>query len=371
MTRKTTFFKSLAGATALSVIFSGTAFAGGTSAGTNVTNTFTLDYQVSGVDQPQITNDGAPGNDAPTAFTVDRLVDLTVALTSNETVAPGAQDQELVFSVTNDGNDTHAYALSIVNESGDEFSATGTTLFYYIDDGDGIFEPGGDDAAAVAYNGSSTPDLAPDATLWVAIQGDIPSTGVSDGDTDVLSLVADTLDAGTTTATTGDSDGNTMTGTAENVLADGTGTSNEVANAGDHSASGSFVIGSAALTGVKTVSVFSEDGTGCATIPGTPAVGDQYSVPGACVEYVITVENTGSVDATSVVVNDILNDNLEFIAADTSGFTGGSFANPALPAANTDCTGGACEINFEGATVGSGTPGSPTTATVTIRALIQ
>lgn len=72
--------------------------AAGTSAGTTVANTFTLDYQVGGVSQTQITSSGSP-----TEFTVDRLVDLTVTSAGDTTVVPGATGQTLVWSVRNDG----------------------------------------------------------------------------------------------------------------------------------------------------------------------------------------------------------------------------------------------------------------------------
>lgn len=297
-----------------------------------------------------------------------------MASSGNTTVPPGGQDRDLVFSLTNEGNDTQAYALSIVNEGGDDFSATSPTLYYYVDDGDLAFEPGGDDGSPVAYNGTKTPDLAADALFFVIVRANIPA-GLSDAVEDSISVVADTLEpssaGASATPVVADSDGNSLTGSAENVLADGSGTANENANEGDHSATSTYVVASADLNASKAVTVFTEDGTGCDTIPGTPGSGDQYSIPGACVEFVITVSNTGGTDATDLVINDVLEDELEFIAATTSGFTGGSFASPALPSANTDCTGGACVINFTGATLASGSVGTPTTGTVTIRALIQ
>lgn len=367
MKLKTNYLKVLLGATALTAFTAVSAHAGGTAAGTDVQNTFTLDYQVSGVAQPTIDNTATP-----TQFTVDRLVDLTVASNGDTTVAPGAQDQDLVFSLTNDGNDTQAYDLTVVDETGDEFSSTGTNVVYYVDDGDGVFEPGGDDGAPITYNGTATGDVAPDDTLWVVVESDIP-TGLTDADEDVVSLVADTLEPSTSasagTPLTADSDGNSLTGAAENVLADGTGTSNELANEGDHSATATYIVASADVSGTKAVSIYSEDGSGCATIPGTPAGG--YSVPGACVEYTITVENTGGTAATDIIINDILDDNLLFVAADLSGFTGGSFASPALPAVNTDCVAGACEINLTGATLAAGSVATPTVGVVTIRAIVK
>jgi len=357
--------RGLLGASVISLCAASNAFAGGTAAGTNVQNTFTLNYDVSGTAQTQIDNVASP-----TEFTVDRLVDLTVASSGNTNVAPGSQDQDLVFSLTNNGNDTQAYDFSLVNESGDEFDTTGLSITYYADDGDGLFEPGVDDGAGTAYtpgSGSASSDLAADAIIWVVVDGDIPAARV-DTDTSDITLVSDTLDpttgASPGTAVTADAGGNVLTGAAENVLADGSGTANEIANAGDHSATGSYIVASADLTASKVVTVFTQDGTGCTTIPGTPGVGDQYSIPGACVEYVISTTNNGATaSATSLAIADVLPDELEFINAASSGFTGGTFTQPAT---NTDCTGGACTVSLTGATLTAGSTG-----TITIRALVQ
>ncbi len=376
---KTKLLKGLLGATALTVFTAGSAHAQLTPAGTNVQNTFTLTYDVGGVTQPVIDTSDPGDPNGPTEFTVDRLIDLTVASQGDNTVAPGATDEELVFSVTNEGNDTQAYALSVVEESGDDIDTddpAGATpvLVYYIDDGDGVYEPGAGDGAPVTYDPANPPELGPDEVLWVVVTQDIP-TSAADGNTAELSLVADTLEPSTSpnagTPVTGDADGNDLTGAAENVLADGSGTANEGDNAGDHSATGTYVVAAADIAASKAVTIHSEDGTGCTVIPGTATGG--YSIPGACVEYVITVENTGSSAATDIVINDVLADELDFAGAVFGGdFTGGSFASPALPAANTDCTGGACVINLTGASLPAPVaPAVSTTGTVTIRAFVK
>lgn len=358
--------KGLLGASVISLFAASNAFAGGTAAGTNVQNTFTLDYQVGGTDQSTIDNLGTP-----TEFTVDRLIDLTVASSGDTTVAPGAIEQELMFTVTNNGNDTQAYDFSLVNESGDDFDATGLTIYYIIDNGtDSVCDATDLASSMTAYtpgSGTASEDLAADSVICVVVDGSIPAARV-DTDTADISLVSNTLDptTGTSpgTAVVADSDGNTLTGDAENVLADGSGTSNEVANAGDHSATGTYIVASADITASKAVTVFTQDGSDCTTIPGTPGIGDQYSIPGACVEYVITTTNTGtSASATSVAISDVLPDELEFINATPSGFTGGTFTQPAT---NTDCTGGACTVSLTGAILTSGSTG-----TITIRALVQ
>lgn len=376
---KNTILKGLLGATALTVFTAGSAHAQLTPAGTNVQNTFTLTYDVGGVTQPVIDTSDPSDPNGPTEFTVDRLIDLTVASSGDNTVAPGATDEELVFSVTNDGNDTQAYALSVVEETADDIDTddpAGATpvLVYYIDDGDGVYEPNAGDGAPVTYNPANPPELGPDEVLWVVVSQDIPASAVDGNEADV-SLVADTLEPAASpnagTPVTGDSDGNTLTGAAENVLADGSGTANEVANAGDHSATGTYIVAAADVEASKAVTIHSEDGTGCTVIPGTATGG--YGIPGACVEYVISVENTGSTAATNIIINDVLADELDFAGAVFGGdFTGGSFASPALPAANTDCTGGACVINLTGASLPAPvSPAVSTTGTVTIRAYVK
>ena len=358
----TTFYKGLLATAAITALSTGSAFAAGTAAGTNVQNTFTLDYEVNGTPQTQIDN---VGNE--TEFTVDRLVDLTVASNGNTNVVPGAQDQELVFSLTNDGNDTHAYALTTaqgVDGTDDDFDPANTTLFYVVDtNGNGIYEPGVD-AAPVAYNGTNTPDLAPDATLFVIVQGDI-GAGQTDGETSQIALIADTLDAGTTNPTVADPDAvNALTGGAENVLADAAGT-DDVANQGDHSAQGTFLVASADVAATKTVTVFSQDGSDCANLGATPPSGEQYAIPGACVEYRISATNSGTVDATAVAVNDQLPINLTYVGSQVNVFTGGTLTDPA---AGTDCgpTLGNCTVNLSGATLATGDTG-----VVIIRALIK
>jgi len=277
--------------------------------------------------------------------------------------------------LTNNGNDIQAYNLSVIDESGDDFTTTNQTITYYVSDGDSEFEPGGDDGNALSFT-TATNDLGKDLTYFVVIERDIP-TGLNDEDRDDLTLLAETLEPSTAGASAGDAvvadadNENSISGAAENVLADGAGTSNDSANDGDHSATSAYVAASADLTAVKAVAIFAEDDTGCSTISG-PATGtDKYAIPGACVEYTITVANAGGTEATSLKVNDVLPGEIKFVAASASGFTGGSFANPSLPTTLSDCGSVSCAINFEGATLAGGSDATPTVGVITIRALIK
>lgn len=370
------FFKGLLAAGAITALSVGSASAAGTAADTTVANTFSLDYSVDGTPQPTI-DTGPGGSDNPTEFTVDRKVDLTVISNGNETVAPGEQDAELTFTLTNTGNDTQAYDFNLFNESGEAFDATGLTITYYVGDDDTGTE--------LTYTaGDSTVDVPADGQLFVVVSGDIPTTGtVEDNDTADITLVADTVEPGSPGATSvpvlADTDGsNDVTGAAENVLADGTSTpSREAANAGDDSATGTYIVASADLTALKTVGIISEDGAGCSTLPAFPLVAfptTEHAIPGACVEYRITVQNTGddaSADASDLTLVDVLPTGVTFVAASQNGFTGGVFNTPGVGAV---CNGTAGQCTVELISAGAATPaGLPhnTTGTIVIRATVS
>lgn len=359
---------------ALSCVFAiDAAHAAGTDAGTSVSNTFTLDYQVGGVSQTQIT----PG--APTTFTVDRKIDLDVASLGDVNVSPGATGQQLVFRVRNDGNDNQAYSLSLEDLAGDDFDATlAAAATIYVDDGDQSFEPGGDDGAGVAYTlGSPTAsgDIAPDAFLWVVISGDIPG-GRPDGDIDGVILLADTLNPATSldpgyTATPGtEANGsgvaNVENGEAQNVLADGTGAAlpgSDGANDGTHSGLGRYVVQAADLTASKIVTVIATDSTSITCASDPVQAGNQYAVPDACIEYVISVTNDAGapVAATSIDIADTLPAEVALVGAVAAGFTTPGTLTTAAP-----CPADPCVVAFSG---GSLDPGD--TGTITIRATVR
>ena len=110
------------------------------------------------------------------------------------------------------------------------------------------------------------------------------------------------------------------------------------------------------LEAVKSVEVYDPTNAGL------------YMTPGNEVLYKITVTNspTATADADSIDLSDTLPDNVRFVSATTTGFTGGAFGSPALPAANTDCVGGACVIRYSGATLPIDTTGE-----IQVRALIK
>jgi len=359
-----------------------------TEAGETVSNTFTLDYEVSGTAQPTVDNTGDP-----TDFTVDRLIDVNVAYTSqpdDSTVAPGETPTEIVFGVRNDSNDNMAYDLTAINESETDGNGAGTApdpfdttggldFWYYVDDGDGVFEPGGDDGAPVDLTGSLTDDVAPDETLWVEIRSDVPGT-VNDSDFADITLVADSYyptawlnEAAPSAPGTEVIDDDALDGTrsdegaAENYFADGTGTATtDSNNEGDHSDTGTLTVSSPDLEAEKTVAMIANDASTIDCSDFSVAVDtDAFFNPGGCGEYIITVTNSGSAAADITTLTDTLPDEVNFIDAEFTNFTGGTAAEP-TGAAPVDCTAGACVVSQTGGSVAAGV-----TATIRVRFTIK
>lgn len=276
---KLVMFALLLGAI-LAVLIPQQAMALGTASGTNINNSATVDYQVGGVDQAAITSNTA-------SFVVDNKVDITVASVSNATVVPGSNDQVLVLSVSNTGNTTQGYSVAVTGGT-DDFDMTNVRIYLDVN-GDGALD-GGDTLYSLGTNIS---DIAADGSIQVLIVADTPLT-TSDGEAAVYNLIATTLDAGTTTVTANDSASADDPNVVQVVWADGAG-SDDAATDGKHSADGTYTVTSAALTVSKTSAVESDP------INGTT---NPKAIPGATVRYTITVQNTGSSDATSVVLVD-------------------------------------------------------------------
>ena len=227
----------------------------------------------------------------------------------------------------------------------------------------------------VTFDGTAGtfPVLAPDETITITVQQNIASDAL-DTELGSVVLVANSFDETGATESTADTDGNDLLA-SENVLVDADGPAAAALDGDDdgaHSAIGTYLVAEADVTGVKTVSIFSEDGSNCGTIPGVPEA-DAYSIPGACVEYRITVTNDDTREATAINVTDILPPELTFIAADIAGdFTVGSITTE--PAADADCSAVTCTVTYSGGTLAADdgtTAGNSPEGVVIIRALLQ
>jgi len=351
---------------AMMLSISSAALAAGTPANTTVTNSYVLDYTAGGVTQSSISN----VDDAVT-FTVDRVIDLTVTALGDETVVPGATDQDLIFSITNLGNDLQAYNLRVMNGASDDFDVSNIQILTAIDDGDGLFEPGADDGNFTVLDGDPiTNDVATDAIIWVTVRSTIPSgRGVEKGATSEITLIAETLEPSTAATPhasvyLGDVYSNAPRDNKKTstLLADTSGTAYEVAERGDHSASNAFWIDTPELTAAAEFRVHNQDGADCENL-GSRAT-DGLAIPGACVEYKFIFRNTAdSVSADDISFINTLDATLKFAVADMSGFSSGTIN---MPNFKDDCGASDCNISIANAALAAGE-----VATLTIRALLK
>lgn len=285
------------------------AFAIGTAANTSITSRATVEYAVGGVTQTAIesspTGNSTPGLNAGvnTAFVVDNKIDLTVNEVSGaaELVNPGQTNAVAAFRVTNTGNNTQGYQLAATNESG-------TTLFGNVDNIDttnlrtfvdsnnnGVYDAGVD----TATNVDSLITDADGESVIVFVVADVPlnATNTSFANVRLQARAAVAGTAGATLVT--QSSGADNPATVEVVFADAGRDATEAA-------ADQFDVNSASLSVTKTATVIS-DPFNNSTNP--------KAIPGAVVEYAITVANTGAVAASTVKFTDAIPTNTAFQAA--------------------------------------------------------
>ena len=232
-----------------------TALAVGTTSGTTISNTATVDYQV-GAD-PRTATGSAPD------ITVDNRVDLTVTNTNvgnDETVNPAQADQVLTYTVTNTGNTTQGYHLSTDIPTAN--IPMGSVEIWLDSNGNGTWDGGGAGNDTLYTAGTNAFDLDPNGvdTATVFIVADTPAAAV-DGNQDDVRLVAQTRAAGGAAISAAAA----PTAGVDIVFADGAGTSSEADRDGQHSDAATYTVQSAALTAAKTiVSTTDEFGTGYA-----------------------------------------------------------------------------------------------------------
>jgi len=241
-------FSPSRGAVLLAVVFLTAALAGspaypqGTSAGTVIQNTSSLDYNNSGGQaQPTVTSNAA-------SVTVSQVASTQVAPTSGASNGQASQIIYYAVTVTNKGNGADTFALTAASASSPAWSVA-----IYKDDGagggianDGIHQAGENTVA------STTGSIAAEATFKCFAAVTVPSAAVNGA-----------VDQTGFTATSG---------------FDGT---------------------------KKATGAFSTTVTG-AVMTLTKSVDKSLAAPGDAVRYTITYSNTGDASATSVIIRDTI-----------------------------------------------------------------
>ncbi|MEK6743340.1 MAG: hypothetical protein AABZ15_07020 [Nitrospirota bacterium] len=271
-----------------------------TAACTSIGNMATIDYQVGGVPQTQLSTG------ASATFTVGNKVDLTVTRQDGSivTVVTGASGTgaPLTFWVTNAGNATQRYTLSALNYGPTETNPFGggapdafdATVGYdiHVDTGGG-------------YGGNTTtiPSLATGATATVQIRANTIPLAQPNGDIAVVALKAQTINTdnsivsvSTGTGTVFNAGGGVVCAGIDIVLADidsDAGQANDAQYDGAYLAKDAYQVQAVVLTVLKSSATITDPVFGTA------------KVPGAVIEYAVRVTRTGGAgSATGIVITD-------------------------------------------------------------------
>lgn len=272
------------------------AFAVGTSAGTTISNSATLNY-VTGIGPPSTVTSNT------VSFVVDKKVNLIVAEVSGSatSVSSGQTGAVTTFSVTNLSNGLQGFNLTAALVSGNpagappfaanNFSATGLMAFADANN-NGIYEPLIDTATSIS-------SLAADVSQKVFIVGNIPATALN-GQQSVVSLTA-TVVAPTTMAALVPTAGPNTAG-VDIVFADSAGmAAGDIARDAKHSAYAAYLAGGVNLALIKSVaSVLDPKGTA-------------VLMPGSVMTYQIVTTLSGQGTATNLVITDPIPANTTYV----------------------------------------------------------
>jgi uncharacterized repeat protein (TIGR01451 family) len=329
----------------LAMLCSAPAFAAGATQGTGITNTVNVNYNVGGVAQTQQT--------AADTFVVDRKIIFTLAekaVTGTTIVNPGQAAAKTTFILSNTSNDTLDFTITPSQIVGGTAAHGGTDAFNVTNllvclDANA---DGNCDAAATAT--LTVNDLVADANTTILIVGDIPLTATNAQVAGVTLSAAALNSNGTAITAATDATANGAA-TVETVFADAAKTGNggtSIARDGIDVATDDYTVSAAVLSVFKSSRVIS-DGVSASNFK---------SVPGAVVEYCISVANAaGGALATNINISDLVPTNMTYIANSIrintavsnlgtatqtcgTGSAGGSFATNTVSGTLTDINGG-------------------------------
>lgn len=253
----------------LGLLLHGPVHALGAGAGTLISNSATMDYEIAGALARAVSN--------TVTLRVDEILDLDLTWQDAGNVAVATPDtaRVLTYLLTNTGNGTDSYSLSVQNSAGtDQFDPVLADI--YLDaNGDGVFSPGVD---VLYVAGVNDPVLAADAAQVVFVRCDIPGS-LESGDLGSNRLVA-------TSATGAGRPGTAIVNAGDNNTAAVVGSSG-----GIDAATGVYQVSNVTVVLLKSVTV-------------RDLQGGSQPVTGATLTYSIDVSASGA--AAGVLVTDPL-----------------------------------------------------------------
>lgn len=297
-------FTALIVALAIAAAVPGIASAIGTTSGTSIQNTPTVQFSVGGVNQPLYT---AP----TTSFVVDTKVIFTVQKTDAAPVsaAPSASNRMLTFQLANESNAPVRFLLAAANLASGATVTFGATAYNDSNIDTTNIPP----AAFVDANTNGSYDAGEEyvtvpagavaQTATVLVSGNMP--GAASGQVIAILLTVTAVDALGTPLVESASD----TPGVDIVLADGAGT-DDAARGGTFTDRSAYRIAAAIISVNKTATTIWDPynyGAGGATAPGDPK-----TIPGALIRYQITIQNAATATDTAFLttVADALSNNL-------------------------------------------------------------
>lgn len=249
--------------------FAASSWSAGTPAGTVIDNVASVNFDLAGTNVTQTSN--------TVSITVVERIDVVVTRQSPQViVAASDTNRSIFFRVTNTGNGTETFALTIDSAiAGDDFDPVPSVPPIYFDtDASGDLTVGD-----VAYNaGTNDPVLLADESVDILLVNDIPAA-VVDGNIGRSELTASSA---TGTGAPGD---------VLNGLGDGGLDAVIGATGGEGQDVGEYVVGDVQMSIVKALAV-------------ADPFGGTEPVPGATLTYTITVEVTNTGTATASVFSD-------------------------------------------------------------------
>jgi uncharacterized repeat protein (TIGR01451 family) len=248
----------------------------GTAAGTAINNTATVTYVVGGSTLAATSN--------VSSVTVVQIVDVVSTIqTPSVSVAPGDANRILVFRVTNTGNGPDIFTLTPSSTiSGDNFDPVLAAPATYFDtDNSGTLT-----AADTAYVPGADLPLTADGSVTLLVVNNIPA-GLNNGDIGRSQLTATRKNGigvpGTTFAGQGVGGGAAVVGT----------TGAQAVQSGQYVAAGiQFAI-------VKSQTIVDQ-------------YGGNRAIPGATINYLVTITPSGSGTATATAFSDLIPVNTSF-----------------------------------------------------------
>ena len=307
---------------ALVAMTSAPALAQGTSAGSTIRNEVSVSYNVGGVTQNAAT--------ASDVFIVDQRVNVTVNFVGSATVVnPGQNGASLAFDVTNLSNNTVDLDLAAALRNGTAGNI-GNFEIYLDADNDGVLSAVDEAAGPITFL-DEVGTAANGVTVKVIVLADI-GLGAVNADTFNVALTAN-AHAGGTVGTLGTElvESAANTSGIDTVLFDGQGDTDQ-ARDGAFSDTGTYTVAGAVVTVAKSSRVVSDP----VNFENNPK-----AIPGATVEYCITVANAAgaAAEATDVAVSDDLPFDVTFIANSIFVNGDGSCANGAPGGSFSEGTG--------------------------------